>query len=155
MKKSREINPHEVVDLYTPSVRLEKNHHSLWEFRKKTKSLVNKMKKTGEPLLLQHHERVVAIVSDPTTHEEIEKRRSTLVALIENIENKKVCLPRFKSSSETPGRVKHNEFVLKLKALIAKRDHLTDEINYLKCRLYDFEEKRIETDQQLRILKPT
>jgi hypothetical protein len=152
MKKSREIRPSEAVDLLTPFMPLKKNHCSLWKFHKETDSLIEKIQLTGEPLRLTRQFEVVAIVSDPKTYDEIEKRRSRLVALIDNIESKKVFIPRTRRISELDGKANPHAFSTMLRSLIAQSEGLTDDINDLKCRLYDREEKMIETEQRLRDL---
>lgn len=155
MKKSQEIKPSEVVDLLTPFMDLGKNHCSLWELGNKSDSLIKKMQLTGEPLRLTKQGHVVAIVADPKTYEEIEKRRSRLVALLDNIESKKVFIPRTRRIFEHDGKANPIAERREMIQLIKQRECCQDDVNDAKCRLYDKEDKLNEAEQRLRTLTST
>jgi hypothetical protein len=155
MKSAKKIKTNELIRLFTPLINLRENHCSLWQLNKEAAAIVEKTKITGVPSVLKLKNGKLAIICDPSTYSEVERRRLQLVQSLEDIPSRISFVPRVAKLSEMSATFKNSDRTQKIKSCVGRIEHLRQQVNLLKCRLYDQEEQLAEEERKLSRLSET
>lgn len=137
MRKSKHLKPGDMIELLTPIAEsaFPANRCSVWELEKNMESILGKMRKSGNPIHLMHRGIPVALICDFQTYLELEKRRQSLAALLEEFPK----ADNWKPKVGKPGLNPTDPRIRELMQCIRSVDRLEKQTRMEKGYLYDTE----------------